>query len=203
MSDQFVFVAEGLKDLRDIDNLDIRIVDAARKAVNKTLKFARADAARAIRQQVNLPARYLSGANGRLTITQYAQGRHLEGVVTGRHRATSLARFAKGTPQSTRRRGGVSLEVKPGSPKFMERAFLIRLRAGKSGLDTKSNLGLAIRLRPGETIRNKNVQLVKWKGLALLYGPSVDQVFDDVAQEDGPTYVEKLEDEFNRLLRLT
>jgi hypothetical protein len=30
----------------------------------------------------------------------------------------------------------------------MRRAFLVRLNAGKSDIDTRSNLGLAIRLRP-------------------------------------------------------
>lgn len=202
MADDFAIVVEGMSSLRDIENLPPRIVRAARAAVNKTVDFGRADSARMIRREVAFPARYLSGQNGRLAITKRAQGADLEGIITGRFRPTSLARFARGTPESTRRRKGVTVTVKPGTPRFMAKAFLIRLRAGSAGIDTQHNLGLAVRLKPGETIRNKRYQMAQWKGLTFLYGPSVDQVFDDVAESNSDKLAEHLEREFNRLLEL-
>lgn len=198
----YAVVVEGLANLADIENLPDEIVRAARQTVNKTTERTRARSAKEIRKQVNFPASYLSGQNGRLAITKRAHGRNLEGEITGRHRPTSLARFAKGSPQSTRARKGTTVTVQPGSPKFMHQAFLIRLRAGAAGIDTQHNLGLAIRLGPGESVRNKRVQVKKWRGLYLLYGPSIDQVFDDVAEEEVPFIEDFMESEFMRLMRL-
>ncbi len=203
MAGNFMVAVEGLSTLEDIENLPDRIAKAAYQSINKVTERTYAASGREIRKQVAFPARYLTGQKGRLQITQRAQAARLEAEITGRHRPTSLARFASGgTPESTRRRGGVTVQVKPGSPHFMQRAFLIRLRAGLAGIDTKSNLGLAIRLRPGETIRNKRVAVTKWKGLYLLYGPSVSQVFDDVAEEEAPKIADALENEFWRLLEV-
>lgn len=195
-------VVEGLSGLRDIENLPDDIIRAARQTVNKTLERTRSRSAKEIRRQVAFPAGYLSGNSGRLAITGRPSGRDLTGEITGRHRPTSLARFAKGSPESTRQARGVSVTVKPGSPQFMPKAFLIRLRAGSAGIDTQSNMGLAIRLAPGESVRNKRVQMKQWRGLYLLYGPSVDQVFDDVAEAEVPFIEDFMEDEFLRLMGL-
>lgn len=198
----YAVVVEGLEGLKDIENLPDNIVRAARQAINKTLTRTRTRSAREIRKQVAFPANYLSGQNGRLAVTGRPQGRQLRGEITGRHRPTSLARFAKGTPETTRRRGGTPVTVKPGSPQFMQKAFLIRLRAGAAGIDTQHNLGLAIRLKPGESVRNKRIQAKKWGGLYLLYGPSIDQVFDDVAEDEVPFIEDFMQSEFFRLMRL-
>lgn len=203
MAGQFLVAVDGLDALQDLENLPREIERAAFQAINKVTDRTYAASGRAIRKQVAFPARYLTGTSGRLQVTQRAQSGSLEAEITGRHRPTSLARFARsGSPASTRRRGGTMVEVSPGSPKFMERAFLLRLRAGAAGIDTKSNLGLAIRLRPGETLRNKRLATRRWNGLYLLYGPSVDQVFDDVAEDQAPEIAAHLENEFFRLMRL-
>jgi hypothetical protein len=74
----------------------------------------------------------------------------------------------------------------------------MRLRRGKSIEGDSFNIGLAIRLKPGETIRNKREMVAFSKGLYLLYGPSVGQVFDDVAIDMEPMLSDRMEDEFVR-----
>lgn len=192
----YVVVVEGLKDLKDLESLDPSILRAARLAVNKATDRGRALGARKIREQVAFPARYLSGENGRLRVSRKATDKRLEGAITGQDRPTSLARFSRDRdPAATRRKGGVTVTVAPGHTKFMKGAFLMRLRNG--------NLGLAVRLKPGESIRNKSAVRKVGKGLYLLYGPGVDQVFRTVAQEDvAPYSADYLEQEFLRLLKL-
>jgi hypothetical protein len=204
MSKQFIVALEGVAELDSIGTLSDEIVTAARQAVNKTLDWGRAQAAREMREQVAFPASYLSGENGRLRVTRRATNADLEGVITGRQRPTSLARFSKTHDVSAaRRRGGVNVQVKPGGARFMKGAFLMRLRQGNTLTDTAFNLGLAIRLKPGETLDNKKVRLQRAdSNLYILYGPSVDQVFRTVAGDISPEAGERLEREFNRLLDL-
>jgi hypothetical protein len=90
----------------------------------------------------------------------------------------------------------------------MKRAFLIKLPglAGSTELGA-ANMGLAIRLRPGEKLRNKTDARRVAKGLYVLYGPSVDQVFRSrdgtgVANDLVPDIQDDLSDEFIRLLEL-
>lgn len=198
MAGTYVVAVEGLAELKSFDTLPQDILVAARRAVNKTTDRAYAASGRGIRMQVNLPARYVTGKNGRLRIKSKASGTRLEGVIEGRQRPTSLARFASGGAPG--RKGGVTVEVKPGGARFMKRAFLMRLRSGAQLTDTKFNLGLAIRLREGESIRNKREMIRLDRNLYLLYGPSIDQVFRDVADDVAPQTADYLEAEFARLL---
>lgn len=200
MSETYIVAVDGLSALRSLETIPNEVKRAALQAVNKTLQRTRTSAARAIREQVNFPAQYLSGENGRLAITKRATGDDLEGVISGRFRATSLARFVtSGTVGN--RKAGVRVEVAPGFAKRSKRMFLIRLRAGTADLDTKSNLGLAIRLKPGETVQHKH-KAVKMGGLTLLFGPSVNQVFATVADDEAPEAAAFLETEFLRLMDL-
>lgn len=199
MSDAFVVAIEGFDATRPLETLPRRIKSAALRAVNRTADRTRTDAARRIREQVNLPASYLGPNAGRLSVTQRARGDELEAVITGRQRPTSLARYAT---SSTPNQGGVSVQVAPGFARFMRRAFLIRLRAGSADLDTKANLGLAIRLRPGETIANKKRMVGMGGNLYLLYGASVDQVFRSVREDVAPDAQTFLAAEFSRLLEI-
>jgi hypothetical protein len=160
---------------------------------------------KAINEQIDYPDGYLT--TDRLGVTSKATLSRLAVTITGRQRATSLARFAQGqTVQSTRRKG-VRVKVKRGGGGgLMERAWLVRLNRGSSASRDNYNLGLAIRLEPGERLRNKrevrSVQLDQ--NVYLLYGPSVDQVFRDVALTDTPPVLEKVGDEFFRqFFRLT
>jgi len=198
MSEAYVIAVDGLSALRSIDQIPAEVKRAALQAINKTADRARTSSARRIREQVNLPARYLAPSGGRLGITSRATANNLEAVITGRRRATSLARFSSGSV------GGksVRVEVAPGFAKLMKRAFLIRLRAGSADLDTRSNLGLAIRLKPGERIQNKHKIVQMGNGLTLLYGPAINQIFATVAEDVSPEAAEFLEAEFLRLMDL-
>jgi hypothetical protein len=201
----FMVFAEGISSLKEFDSLrdDIRL--AATQAINKTTEWARAKAARQIRDEVNFPAQYLSPAGKRLWVAKKATKADLEGRVRARARATSLARFVSGVPQINK--PGVRVEIAPGKARFLKRAFVVRLRAGSANIDTKSNLGLAVRLKPGEVLRNKSDVRRLDRGLYLLYGPSVDQVFmardgSGVAEEISDDTVDRMETEFLRLLEL-
>jgi hypothetical protein len=197
-NDLYVVALDGLADTRPLEAIPERIKKNAVRAVNYAAGRARTRSAKEMREQVNFPARYLSGNDGRLTLST-AKGFGDQAEITGRFRPTSLARFAtRGTPGVP----GVSFMVKPGFATRSNRMFLIRLRAGTADLDTKSNLGVAIRLREGETIRNKKVSLQRMgkTGLYLLYGPSVSHVFRSVAGEQVPEVEQDLAREFERLM---
>lgn len=200
---QFAVMVEGVETLREIKGLAPRVKFAAAQAINKVARDQRAEAARRITSQVNLPKSYVSPSGGRLTVSQQAQRTSLEARITARGRPTSLARFSKGSPG----KAGVTVEVKPGQSSYMRRAFLIRLPQGSTLTDSRFNLGLAIRLRPGERLDNKVRQVKLDKGLYLLYGPSVQQVFLDnsgkgVADDLAEPTADYLEAEFARLLSL-
>lgn len=200
---QFAVMVEGVETLREIKELAPRVKFAAAQAINKVARDQRAEAARRITSQVNLPKSYVSPSGGRLTVSQQAQRTSLEARITARGRPTSLARFSKGSPG----KAGVTVEVKPGQSSYMRRAFLIRLPQGSTLTDSRFNLGLAIRLRPGERLDNKVRQVKLDKGLYLLYGPSVQQVFLDnsgkgVADDLAEPTADYLEAEFARLLSL-
>lgn len=160
---------------------------------------------KAVNEQIDYPDGYLT--TDRLGVTNRATDNNLAVTITGRQRATSLARFARGQTISSTARKGVRVKVKRGgAAKLMERAWLVRLNKGSSADRDNYNLGLAIRLEPGERLRNKkdvrSVQLDQ--NVYLLYGPSVDQVFRDVAVTDTPPVLEKVGNEFFRqFFRLT
>ena len=160
---------------------------------------------KAIDEQVDFGAGYLT--TDRLGVTSKARDSNLAVTITGRQRATSLARFARGQSVQSTRKKGVRVRVKAGGgEQFMQNAWLVRLRKGSSSDRDNFNIGLAIRLKPGERLRNKrevrSVQLDQ--NVYLLYGPSVDQVFRDVAITDTPVVLEKVGNEFFRqFFRLT
>lgn len=195
MAEAYVVAVDGLQQLNDLNDLDPKIRRYAQMAINRTARDARASAAREIREQVNFPARYLSGAEGRLRVSKKAGRGSLEAQITGRDRPTSLARFANNRSiAGSRRRGGVTVTVTPGQSRFMEGAFLMSLRGG--------NIGLALRLGKGATLRNKkHVQRIA-SGLYVLYGPSVNQVFRGVAEDGQEKTADNLQREFARLLDL-
>jgi hypothetical protein len=201
-----VFI-EGLEGLNNIPQLDeqVRRLKAA-QALNRTAKHGRTRIAEGIHDQVNFPVGYLKPNTGRLTVVNNATKSNLEVRIRARGGPTSLARFAVGNPKPSAR-GGVTVMVSPGKARFMRRAFVMKLRSGNNDIETKNNLGLAMRLRPGETIQNKRYFRRVESNLYLLYGPSVDQVFraqdgNGVASEMSEYLSEFLEDEFSRLIEL-
>lgn len=197
MAESYAVFVEGLSALDDLEEIPRKIEIAAIRAINKTADRGRKRASEEIRQQVAFSPSYLSPSGGRLTVSQRAQGGSLEARIRGQHRPTSLARFA------TRVTGeGVQVQVKPGVAKFLPRAFLIKLNRGAGRTETQFNRGLAIRLKPGETLRNKKQAIRMANGLYLLYGPSVDQVFRSVSEDISPETAIYLEHEFERLMDL-
>lgn len=196
MNDAFVVAIDGLPDNMPLEALPKRIQQNAVRAVNYAAKRGRTRAAKEIRQQVNFPASYLYDSAGRLTV-QTAKTISDLAEIRGHWRPTSLARFAT---RGTVGKPGVSLQVKPGKATRSNRMFLIRLRAGTADLETKSNMGLAIRLKPGERVTGKLTTVQMKNGLTLLYGPSISQVFRSVAADETPAVEEDLTREFLRLM---
>jgi hypothetical protein len=151
---------------------------------------------KSIHSQVAFPGGYLEEAE-KFGQTGYATPGHLETRISARQRPTSLARFATGAVG----REGATVHVKPGRSIRLKKAFMVRLRAGTVMDNDNFNLGLAVRVKPGQTIRGKRdtsrmVHLAK--DVFLLYGPSVDQVFRSVAETDTPAVLDEMGLEFFR-----
>lgn len=190
MSDDYVVFVEGLSSLEDIANLDETILTKARQAINKAADRTRTSSDKQMREEINFPARYVSS---RLTVSQRASGSNLQAVISGRDRPTSLARFVTNRSQKPGQ-AGVTVKVDASASKRMNRAFLMKLKNG--------NLGLAMRLKPGESLANKKFAVKAGKGLYLLYGPSIDQVFSTVRDDQVDAAADYLEREFLRLMDL-
>lgn len=195
----YIFAIEGLEDLGSIDELKPQIAKAAQMAINRAADRGRTASVREMRRQVNFPISYLQGPDSRLNVTQRATASRLEGVISGRRRATSLARFVVGQGAGGK---GVRVGVKPGSSVLMRRAFLMKLKRGSAGVDTKGNMGLAVRVPAGQRPSAAYRPVDIGNGLFLLYGPSVDQVFQTVRQDVSKDIENFLEAEFNRLMDL-
>lgn len=203
-SDDFVVAIEGFAETRPLESLPKDILLAAQRAVNRTADRTATRGRDKVREEVNFMARYLTGVdssgNQRLGVSKKASDGDLEAVITGRQRPTSLARFLVGG--KTPGKAGLSVQVAPGFARYMRRAFVIQLPAGRGGIETQNNLGLAIRLRADEVIHNKRVMRSMGGGLYLLYGPDVSQVFNTVREDISPEAADFLAGEFTRLMEL-
>lgn len=170
--------------------------DAAVFAINDVVdRDGQVEVRREMRRQVDFPAGYLELA-GRLRVGRRARRGMLEATIAGRDRPTSLARFAAGqTPANTRGRG-VHVKIKKGQTRVLRKAFMVPLKNG--------NTGVAVRLKPGETLKNSEKAVRLDNNVYLLYGPSVDQVFKGVAEDVSPRITEFLAKRFfNHFTRLT
>jgi hypothetical protein len=192
---------EGLK---DAESYFRRVPEVAQKAallaINQvTQRDAMKMAQDAIYDDVAFPKGYLSG--DRLYVSKKATGGDLEAIIVARKRATSLARFAQGQPVGNQMKNGVRVQVKRGSSVHLRRAWLVKLNTGASKDEDNYNIGLALRVNPGESIQGKYSAHSSWLVpgvIALLYGPSVDQIFREVASDISPAVGQKLADEFFR-----
>lgn len=203
MRESFVFAVEGLKNIQELYGLKEDIEFNAVRAINLTARDARTAGADRIRAQVNFEASYLNPAQKHLYVAKQAKRNDMSAIIRARGRPTSLARFIQGGMPTAGQ--GVTLQVKPGRLSTMRRAFLIKLRAGTDSIETRFNRGLAIRLKPGETLRNKQNAVKLKSGLYVLYGPSVSQVFmandeTGVAKDLEPDIMDQMEAEFLRLM---
>lgn len=165
----------------------------------------------AIYEQVAFPKDYLKG--DRLMVAKFSRPNDLEAVIRGRKRATSLARFAKGSIGGGQFLTGggraptppISLRVKTNAGTALRSAWLVRLNRGASFDEDNYNVGLAVRVKKGEKVLGKSTKHDSWLtgnpedgGVALLYGPSVDQVFRDVADSIGEPILNLVTAEFFR-----
>lgn len=181
--DRFRGFIEALPDIAE---------QAAVLAVNQVTERAGFTAVkREMRAQVNFPTGYLE-QGGRLRVGQRARRGNLVGKIVGRDRPTSLARFAPGaTRENTRGGQGVRVQLKTkGGAKMLRKSFIVDLKNG--------NKGLAVRVKPGQTLENSEGAQKLGDDLYLLYGPSVDQLAQDVFEKQSPEILRKLEIEWRR-----
>jgi hypothetical protein len=148
---------------------------------------------RSVLDEIAFPKNYLT--DDRLGVTKKASPGDLEAVIAARERPTSLARFADaGTPLGSRARIGVRVHVKSGNGTVaLKQAWLTKLKNG--------NVGLAVRLKPGQELANRYKAVSAWlvpNKVALLYGPSVDQVFRDVSEKTAAPIGRMVTEEFLR-----
>lgn len=177
-------------------------------AVNDTARYGARRGSEAIRKEVAFSRGYLgdaSNSNSKLRITRLARGSDAEAIISAREVPTSLARFATGAASFGKRDRGPRVKVRAGgSSKQIKGGFFVKLRAG-TGSDDAFNIGLAVRLKPGERVRNKRQMKSFGKGLYLLYAPSVAQVFDtvrdDIAEDVGVHLETEFLRQFERLTR--
>ena len=180
--------------------LDDVVTEAARFSINDTARGPAMQLARAeMYDQINFPKGYID--NNRLFVSKFAKNNDLEAIVTGRDRPTSLARFVTGGARPGTK--SVEVMVNKGNSKIIKRGFLIKLRSGKTMDGTTFNVGLAIRLAPGERLQNKSLPASVFASslgpnVVLLYGPSVDQVFKSVASDIQPDVADAAVTEFFR-----
>lgn len=188
--------SDVLGDLRDLSQFFTAMPEVTSKAVSLAMNdVSERKAVPAIRRetesQVAFPKGYLDSPD-RLGVTKRASPNNLEVVITARDRPTSLARFAPGqTPENTRGKP-LYVQVKRGRTVRLNKAFMVRLKNG--------NIGLAVRLKPGESLRNKTDMkaVALANNVYLLYGPSVDQVFRTVADSAAPEIGTQIGNEFYR-----
>lgn len=178
-----------------------RTARAMRLAINSTVKGrGMSTIKKQMLSEVAFPSGYLNA--DRLRVGTLATDTRLEASIIGRKRATSLARFVTGSPViGTRRKDGISVRVKSGRTTYLKNAFLVKLNKGASFSEDNYNVGLAVRLQPGEQLSNKNSSHKAWLvpgKVALLYGPSVDQVFSDVAVTVSPALADMVAADFHR-----
>lgn len=179
--------------LRDMASYFQQLPEVAEKAalyaINDTLdRTGLAQIRKQMRAEIDFPANYLE--DGRLFVARRARPGSLEGVIRGRDRATSLARFARGQNASNTKGRGVRVTIAKGRTVHMKKAFFVNLRNG--------NQGLAVRLAPGQQLHNSKKAVKLANNVYLLYGPSVDQVFRGVAVEQTPKIQNELSLQFLR-----
>ena len=192
--------AKGLDGLlRYFERFPATANQAASFAVNDAADFALALARRKVGEDLALKPSYLKDPD-KIRILKRASAGSPEAILRANFRPISLARFATQAPKFGRQTGGVTVRVRArGGSTHLKRAFFVPLKRGKT-LDVSGgvfNVGLAVRLKPGEKIRNKRVIVQKGQ-FNLLYGPSLDQALRQMLPSMHPLVADKLRVEFLR-----
>ena len=172
-------------------------MEIAAAAINDGIAYARKESGDAILDQVNFPPGYLDLPE-RFAVTQKATAAAPTARLTARQRPTSLGTFITAVGPKGR---GVTVKVqRKGAAKRFNRAFVTN--ALKAGDKSFGNRGVALRTKgPKPERAYKPVKLfsddngVVW----LLYGPSVNQVFSDVAEDILPKVNRFVVDRYRQL----
>ncbi len=145
----------------------------------------------AIGAEINLPKSYI---RDRFNAGEQAKPDNLRVVLRAEARPTSLARFLVGRGAADGQGGGVRVQVKPGGgSKRFRRGFTVGLN--------NDNMGLAVRLDPGQRLNKRDTAgMVHLEAnVVLLYGPGIDQVLDnEVADAETPGVLDDFTTEFFR-----
>jgi len=190
-------VIRGLSSLADIKDIprDIRVI--ASRAVNQTARRYRTASSRMLREQINFPARYLSGQDGKIALKPSSPAT-LEATLSAGSNPRSLARFATGSGKG---KGKVKVEVTPGATRSLPGAFLLRISGGGGGENTL----LAVRspTKPSGAYKPRRIGKTLWS----LYGPSVAQALlhgdnKGIWPEIEPDIANALETEYLRQLKV-
>jgi hypothetical protein len=174
-------IADALKDVQSyFEALPEIATKSMVLAINDSARDSEVTLRRQMQKEVNFPQGYLRGK--RFGVASKANRGNLEALIRGRDRATSLARFVENATSPESGKGKVlRVRVSPGKTINLKRgsgdpsAFLVKLKNG--------NTGLAIRLKKGEKLSNSVGAKELANNVFLLYGPSVDQVFRGVADD--------------------
>lgn len=144
-------------------------------------------------EEINFPPGYVDP--DKIFVTKSASPTSLEVRIQARTRPTSLAEFA---PLSTpiRGKGGLTVQVHRGQTRILKKSFLIRLRSGNVGLAVRVPIGTKL-ARTDRAVEIRSARTLTTT-LYLLYGPSVDQVFREIAEENSPQILQWIGDEFVR-----
>ena len=175
---------------------------ALRLAVNAASLYGARLGKKRIMAEVNRSDAYLGNPkslNSKLAITKTARTGDLESIVTANHRLASLAGFATTPVNFGKPKTAIRVRVaRGGKTAVMNRAFFIRLKKDKVLTEDTYNLGLAMRLKPGEKVNNKHSFRSGKSNIAVLYAPSVEQMFNRIAPEIADEVMNFAETEFLR-----
>lgn len=163
MADNLSVTIKGISSLRDLENLSRNQRAIASRALNQVARNARTRSSRLLRQQINFPARYLSGQDGKIELSP-ANPSRLEAKLSASSQPRSLARFISG---GSKKKGSIKVEVQPGGVRSLPGAFLLGLNAGGE----KTLLAVRSPTKPSGAFKPRRLGKSVW----LLYGPSVSQ----------------------------
>lgn len=179
-----------------------RTTKALKLAVNSAALWGARQAKQEILRQVNFRSAYFGNpadSDAPLHVGKKATENNLTTEVVARARPTSLARFSASPVSFGKQSAAVKVRVRRGKTSTFKRAFFFKLKKGAALTQDNYNVGIAIRLKPDEELDNKKTSTVKMRnGLTLLYGPSIEQLFNTVSVDISDDVLKYAEREFLR-----
>ncbi len=189
--------------MKALDTLGKGLPRIIARSLNRTAERGRTESKRRIMRQVRIRP---SDIDAKLTQGGKARNDRLRATLNAVSRPRSLANYVVRVLSGAR---GVVVSVKRGKVITIRRAFLTKLKGYGGRTDGRfGNVGLAIRLKKGESINSQRWEQNTTKdGRTLLYAPSTQQTFldnqrngvaKDISKEFIPNTFEK---EFDRNLK--